>query len=524
MKETNKEILRYVRKARDRIHIALILEYTAKASIGAMGIYMALVILSRFIPIYNAYGKGALIACGIIMAAFLISLFKTPKNQTAAKLLDSKGLRERTLTALELLDEDSAIAIIQKHDALEHLKTLDIKKVIKIKFPMKYVMISVILAMSIIISGFIPNPMEEKSIEIFNAKKKILRQQKEIEEVIKRIEINNKLTPEQKEEVKTVLEEMKKELSKVQDVKEGLKALERTENRIEMLKEKYGYKELDKIIEEFSKNEITRDLAETLKKGDTKRLRSELQKAAEDLKNMKQDEIKELSQNLSQLAENLERNPELAETFYELAQKISSGELGDLQNEISSLNEQINKLMDNQEFSRAIEDVMESLRDAAQNQSQQGQKQQGQGKGQGRSQSETVGQGQNQDRGNDGGKSGAGAGEGTGQNNETQSSQGVAGIGNKKSSGKNVREYEKVFTPSLPGGTGEKSQLHGHKNDEGDTKEYIVDKGIGIKGEMKPYNRVIGEYREKAFQNIEGRQVPQNLEDMVKNYFTSLED
>ena len=76
----------------------------------------------------------------------------------------------------------------------------------------------------------------------------------------------------------------------------------------------------------------------------------------------------------------------------------------------------------------------------------------------------------------------------------------------------------------MPGGEGEKSQLQGNKTHEGETKEYIVDKGIGIKGEMKPYNQVIGEYKERAFQSIEGRQIPKSLEDMVKDYFTSLED
>lgn len=45
-----------------------------------------------------------------------------------------------------------------------------------------------------------------------------------------------------------------------------------------------------------------------------------------------------------------------------------------------------------------------------------------------------------------------------------------------------------------------------------------------IKGEMQPYNRVIGEYKEQAFQNLEGSEIPQGMQDIVKDYFTSLED
>ena len=41
---------------------------------------------------------------------------------------------------------------------------------------------------------------------------------------------------------------------------------------------------------------------------------------------------------------------------------------------------------------------------------------------------------------------------------------------------------------------------------------------------LKPYDQVIGEYKEKAFQSIEGRQIPQGMQDIVKDYFSSLED
>lgn len=522
MKEANKEILKAIRKARDRMHTGLILEYTVKTSVIAFGIYLLLVLLSFFIPIYGAYLKGAAIAGSVITAGFVVSLFMTPKDKAAAKMLDSKGLEERVLTALEFLNDDSTIAMLQRQDALEHLKALNIKKEIKIKFPARFAVMSGLLAISIIISGFIPNLMEEKAREVYNVKKEISKQLKEVEEVIKRVENNNKLTLEQKEEAKAALEELKKELGKAKDMKESSKALERTENKIEMLKQKYTDKELDKIIEEFSKNEITRDLAETLKRGDINKLKSELQRTVEGLKNLNEEELKELSQNLSQLAKTLEQNPELAEAFYNLAQKMASGELGDFQDEINSLNEEISHLMENQDFSRAMEEVMQSLRNAAaQSQGQQGQNQQGQGQNQGKG----SGQGQNQGQGQNGGQTGGGAGEGTGQSGKNQGSQGTnTGIGNKQPSGKDVREYEKIFTPSLPGGEGDKSPLQGNKTDEGETKEYTVDKGIGIRGEMKPYNQVIGEYKEKAFQNIEGRQIPKSLEDLVKDYFTSLEN
>jgi len=174
----NKDILKFVRKVRDRMHMTFILEFTVKALAIALGIYLVLAVLSRFVPIYNAYFRGVVLAGVLTTSGFLISLFMTPKDKSAAMLLDSKGLDERTLTALELLGDNSAIAMLQREDALERIRELDLKKEIKIKFPKKLSLISGVLALLIVVSGFIPNPMEDRAIELNRVKKEITRQQR----------------------------------------------------------------------------------------------------------------------------------------------------------------------------------------------------------------------------------------------------------------------------------------------------------------------------------------------------------
>ncbi len=87
-----------------------------------------------------------------------------------------------------------------------------------------------------------------------------------------------------------------------------------------------------------------------------------------------------------------------------------------------------------------------------------------------------------------------------------------------------MKEYEKIFTTRLLGGEGEKDILQGNKNNSGQTKLFQTEQGLTIKGEMLPYNQVIGQYKEEAFQTMEGSQIPQGMQNIVKEYFTSLED
>ncbi len=514
MEASNRDILRYIRKARDRMHMEFMLKFTAKALTIALGLYLALVFLARFVPVYDAYAKGAVLTGALAGIGFLVSLFMTPRDRAAAMLLDSKGLCERTLTAYELINDSSSIAKLQREDALEHLEKMNINKEIKMRIPKKLSLISILLALMILASGFIPNPMDERAAELHQLKREAVKQQKEIDKVLSRVENNNKLTMEQRKEAMEALSELKKELKNAKNAREAEKALQRTENKIDMLKQKYTDKDLDNIIEAFSKNEAMKSLAETLKKGDTSKLKKELGRTVEGLKKLNSQQIGELSQNLSELAKNLSENPELAKAFYELSQKMAAGELGDMQDELSGLEEQIAQLMENDEFNRAMEEVMEALKNSSA---------QGNAAGSGNNQGQGTGQGQSQGQGN--GNPGAGAGTGTGGDSEAQSRQGQGqGLGNKQPSPGDVREYEKIFTPSLVGGEGDKSQLKGSKGNEGQTKEYMVDNGMGIRGEMKPYDQIIGEYKEKAFQSIEGRQIPQGMQDIVKDYFSSLED
>ncbi|NLN47701.1 MAG: hypothetical protein GX154_01080, partial [Clostridiales bacterium] len=124
------------------------------------------------------------------------------------------------------------------------------------------------------------------------------------------------------------------------------------------------------------------------------------------------------------------------------------------------------------------------------------------------------------------GQGGSGTGTGTGNGSDVVSENGNKGlgIGKKDTTGGDIKEYEKVFATRLLGGEGDKDILQGNKNDNGQTKIFQTEKGLTVKGEMLPYNQVIGQYKEEAFQTMESSQIPQGMQNIVKEYFTSLED
>lgn len=89
---------------------------------------------------------------------------------------------------------------------------------------------------------------------------------------------------------------------------------------------------------------------------------------------------------------------------------------------------------------------------------------------------------------------------------------------------KKVNDYDKIFTPKTLGGEGETSMLIGQKNDGGTSEQTITEKGIGIEGNSVPYNQVVGEYKSKAYENMENVIIPESMKDVVKSYFSSLEE
>lgn len=490
-----------------------------------MGI--ALTIISRFIPVYNTYGISFIILSIAVLGAILYAFVKAPDKRRAALRADSFGLQERIVTAYELMGKNDDISILEKQDAIVYLKKVNVIKSISLIPKGKYIISFISILILFVIVNAMPNPMQEKAIEIHRHKVKITETQKKVEDVIKEVNKNPKLTQEQKKDVVAKLKELKKELNTANSEKELNKFIQKSEKKIELVKQKYINDDLEHVADILEKNESTKQLGEMLKKGDAKVIKKSLDAFYKELKTMTPSKLKELAQGFNQLAEELKNNPELKEAFLELASKIDDGELGDIKGNLDQISKELEELMYDPALTDALAKVEKELNDmqTVKQNSTDG-SQMGNQQAQSQNTNKSSGQQGNQS-GNGQGNNGGGAGNGSDKGSENQGPVGEAhktGIGKKGGSAKEVADYEKIFTPKNLGGEGQTSILNGKKGQGGDTDRVITDQSPAIRGENIPYNQVFGEYKQSAMESIEGSAIPAGMKELVKNYFTTLEE
>jgi hypothetical protein len=527
MDSVSKEILRILRKIRRRIYISITINYAILGLVFGLSAAVLLSIVSRLYPVYNTYFWIFIIAGAGVLLALLCSLFKIPSYRTAALRADKLGLNERTVTAVELMEDDSSIALLQKKDALSAIRSLNYKDGIKIVPNLKQLLIVLPLVIALIVMSYIPNPLDEiakQRYELAQVKKEEI---KKVEKTEKEIEKNSKLSELEKKEIENKLEELKKEIKLSSNEKEVNKSLQRAEKKLDLVKEKYEDKELKAISNALAKSDITRPLADLIKKGDSEEVKKAMKDLAKNLKSMDKDKAKELADSMSKLAEELKENKELKNSIANLASKMSKGELGDLSKEMSEISGEISELMEDENFKDAVAQVQKSL-----NEGQNGQQAQdngddgtlglsGQGQGQGNQNGQGAGNG---GQGSGGGGSGAGSGTGMNDGGPTGEASPNFGLNKKDGSIKKNGEYEKIFNPKNLGGDSDKSTITGSKNNSGNSERVNTEKGINIRGDSVPYNQVVGEYKSRAFEGLDKSDIPEGMRDIVKSYFTSLED
>ena len=144
---------------------------------------------------------------------------------------------------------------------------------------------------------------------------------------------------------------------------------------------------------------------------------------------------------------------------------------------------------------------------------------------QGNSSSSSQGQGQQGNSSGSGqGQQGAGSGSGPGQGQQgggSSSGSGAGGGNGGLQGGKGSGGRDLLAVPNRIGGSSDTTIDSGNTG-EGDT---IEEKGLvpAMKGDIRPYGEVVGTYKDSYMQSTERLQLPSDLQQMVQNYFTSIE-
>ena len=515
-------IMTFIKKVSRRIKKQRLVPHLLLGLMVSLCLCILLLFVSLVVVVPYTFEKCLWIVGVGVIISIVYSLVTTPKKKEVALLVDQTGLDERVSTALMLMEVESPVSILQREDTLRHIEGYNIKKNFPIRVPLKRVAINVLLCVLCGISFMIPTPAKqaEKSIRGFDKQKEEII--KEIEEAEKDLSKEEKVSQLEKKAILELLSKTAQEIPKAENEDDIEKAMERLDKKLEKksdeIKEPEAKKSLDKmkdrLTKEFKdkiqkkakkdlenlsdllkKNELTKELGEQLAEDKDK---SGLTEEEQEQKLL--ETLEELEKQLSQLSE--AEKEALASALSQAANSVGNQQLA------QSLGNASSQVMQGSMNVKALQAAMQNLKNSASSSSNSGSNSSG-----------SQGSGENNSQGNGQGK---GQGNGAGGNQGGGQGQGIGGGWNM---GSNIgHEKQNEGTIKTPGEniTSHEEQLSGKVNENGEMKQGEVEYGINIAGEKIDYHSVIGNYTDEALDKVENAPVPDQMKDVVKDYFEAI--
>lgn len=356
------DIMKNINKIKGRINSNLILNYGISGSIiGIIG-SMVLVIVSRFTPIYHPYVKGLyIIAFGVVLG-LIIGFLKKYDCKYAALKADSFGLKERAVTAVELIGNSSTFAVMQKEDALKSLQGFDYKRSFPIRANKKYCLVCVGLLVTMGLSFFIPNPIKGKAEALHALKETKKEEVKKVEKLKKSIEENNELTEKQKRELNDKIQKLQQEVKEADDRAKVDKAFEKAEKKLELMQKDSINKNLEKLANSFNENTFTKEISKAIENRQFDELKKNIDKFNEVFEKLNEDQKKALANQMKNLANQINGNPQLNNTVNNLAKALAEGNTNNISQNLNELSKEVSQLMkSDKEFNNAVNNIAKQL-------------------------------------------------------------------------------------------------------------------------------------------------------------------
>ncbi len=566
-----KEIIKKLKTLKHRMHFNACLRclLTCLAAGGALSAILAF--LSLWLPIPWLMRSILGIWLSALIVGMVISVFLSPGLKRLIKTADALGLKERVITAWYLRQEAAPIALLQRNDAMMAVSAADFKKLYPIRFPIKPAVIFAAAVLSAMVFAIIPGPAKERAEYIETLHEKVDEHLDKLEALKEDIKKNGGLTEEELERLKEEVNRLAEELKKSGTEEDALKALSRTENRLEELDLQ---KQLNKLGEALKQNSMTRELGQAMQNNGSTDWKQALEKLAQQTE---KDEVSadELAELLKEAAEQAGKG-EVSKQMENAAQKLASAEADATSqaDAVRDLESALAGLMANSgdtglsqalgQLSQALQQAKSGIsqvdsRLAAGGQSggnsgqggnssglsalngnssgaagQNGNSGSGNGNSGGDGASEAGGTGGSQGgtsgggssgSGNGGSGQGGGGGAGSGTTNEAAGASGGSGGGpSDRDAGEGYEaEYEQLYDPSRLGGDNEITQVAGQAQ-EGGQSQYSDAEGVPVqKGSILPYKEILGSYSSKAAASMEKTEIPAAMKEIVREYFKSLE-
>jgi hypothetical protein len=512
------QLLKPVRRQLIILEISREFHYWLTTSFAFAVLLLAVARMMAF-PFYHRFIWGG---CLLLLLVHGIRVWRrVPDWKRAALLFNLYVPDDRVTTALSFIDSDGIIEKLQLKETLSNMKREQQRVLTRKKnfLLAKWLLIALLLGCTAVLLSSLPND----NLQLATKKETETKVMKKVKK-----ELAKKTEREQNSEEKKVLQQAQEIITKYPEPKKAFEELAKQKKELEL-----------KTLKAQEKQETLKAWQHELKNNDLAKLAAALE--AQDIEKI-MDELERLNKNFSSLT--VAQKQAIAK-MSGMNKTLTERELAELAKKISEvLNSETNQkqLLAAQSAIEAVQnDILSELaanglptNQLASSQAT-GNTKAGQSVTNGQSQTGSPGKSQGQQGTNNGSKSGTGSsgqsGNGTGSGNGSASGSGSGsgsgqgsgtGTGTGNGAGFGAGSRQLLTVPEKQAGEDNLETDTGSLSG-GSPAEQYQGNGPVLPGQLRPYQEVYSSYLD-AYRNSQDRvKLPADLEEIVKNYFLSLD-
>ncbi|HXM57848.1 MAG TPA: hypothetical protein VOB72_20795 [Candidatus Dormibacteraeota bacterium] len=485
-------------------------------------------------PAWPALVGAAAVGLLVTTAGWVLAWPSWPE---VARVADRRlGGRERLTTALQFATEGGWLYTRQREDAATFALGADLAGLGPLSAPFKTLVLATVAGIAALVLAVLPNPAVQQ-----------LRQHRaqaaaqavaadEVQQIAR--QLGQGAPGEDPVKRQALTQELQKASSAARqapDPQSAVASLSQAQDALRQLQDPNQGQKQDAAAgagKQLSQNADAAKAGQALASQDLQGANSELNKLAQNLPNLSQQQQQQLAQSLSQAANAAGGAPKLQQSLQQASQALQQGNVQAAQQALQQAAQEAQALQGEDQFQGDVNQAINGLQQAKQpleNQAgqqgqngqngqqgqsgQQGQGQQGQGQqGQSGQQGQGAQQGQGQQAGQGQGQAAQGAGQGQGQSQGQGQGQGQGGDANGGGSGggnatKPAASSEKVYVTGQAQDTGQ-GQNQGNQ--------------AGVQNDLVPYQQVLADYRASALSQVDRADIPDQQRQLVQQYFSDL--
>lgn len=504
--DDEKRLRAFLGKAKFRLFRQTFLRLFSRYAFFGVAAAFIISVVEIFVPFYYAGMIELLLLFASFICAFVHCLVIFPSDLSAAKYVDSTGLKERLTTSVELFGHEDELSVLQRADTWNNVKDFSFKY--RLPFCWYYKRYIAVLALLFVmcICVLLPSDAKRMAKTVHEFAKLEGGEEEKIDkalEELKKKEESGDITGEKYDELKKALEDAREQ------IKESENSLD-----IEKAKERLAKKIRDSLSDEMGE-----ELADSLQSLAGKYNLSELSKYQKQLSELagSSDTLEKYKDGLKDLGDMMS-DEERKALLEEIKKKMEDGELTpselkDALNATGNANAQVAASTMNEVTGTTGNggDGNNENNNNNNNNNNNGSANNGNNGSENGNGNNNSNAGGNGNDGGGGGKGNGGVGAGGGKGYNYGSTKGYEDKDNGKS-GEDVTVTKKK---------GNDGKLTGKKDGNGG-KTSGKTKGSGWTGNKVGLDTVIGEYKDEAYSKIGNNKIPAGMDSVVKEYFGGL--